>query len=237
MSQKSSFTVVIPCYNEERAMNSFLDELESFVESFQRAFADIRLDIRIVNNNSTDQSLEILSNRELPSCVHVITCLVQGYGAALKAGFESVEADFYAFADLDNTYPLHDLIVMFRLLQHRQADMILGARVHGGSEMDWVRRFGNVFYFKLTNLLFASGLSDSCSGMRIFSKKVKSEVLSLKRRDLSFSIELTAKALSKDWSVIEYPIGYRDRLGSSKLSVFLDGFRFLFVLMRVRFFG
>lgn len=218
-------------------MNAFLSELSEFSTRFTEVLPQVRLDIKIVDNNSTDRSMEILRQSPMFDRVQVLQCPTQGYGAALKCGFQNSKSDYYAFADLDHTYPLQDLLPMLRLMQHQSADMVLGVRVHSGSQMGWVRWVGNVFYKLMTNVLFASSLSDSCSGMRIFTDRVKTEILELNRSDLSFSIELTAKALQKKWALVEYPIAYRDRLGDSKLSVFSDGLKFLLVLMRVKFFG
>ncbi len=237
MSQKSSFTVVIPCYNEAESVRNFLIELSDFEKAFTKSYPNTSLSIKIVDNNSTDNSLYLLQQGTLGTATQILKCRSQGYGAALKFGFESSDSDYYAFADLDNTYPLKDLIVMFKLIQVKDAEMVLGARVHDQSEIEPIRRLGNLIYRRLTNLLFSSEISDSCSGMRIFSNRVKSQILALNRSDLSFSIEMTAKALKHGWAILEYPIGYRDRLGKSKLSVPIDGFKFFFVLMRVRFFG
>jgi glycosyltransferase involved in cell wall biosynthesis len=237
MPEKSSFTVVIPCYNEEKAVDSFLTELKSFVELFQRNFGHIELKVLIVDNNSTDQSVNLLTKKSIDACVKVISCSTQGYGAALKYGFQQNTSDYYAFADLDNTYPLNDLIMMLKLIQIKNADIILASHLHKNSEMQFLRMIGNLVYLKFTNFLFSSQISDSCSGMRIFNHRIKHDILNLNQSDLSFSIEMTAQALARKWSILEYPIHYRDRLGPSKLSIFADGFRFLFVLLRVKFFG
>jgi glycosyltransferase involved in cell wall biosynthesis len=237
MSQKSSFTVVIPCYNEEKAIPAFLTELNSFIDLFLINFPLFKLNVLIIDNNSTDQSFQILNAANLKPEIQVLQCQVQGYGAALKFGFLNSKSDYYSFADLDNTYPLSDLVVMLKLMQFKKSDMVLGSRLHLRSEIEFLRLLGNKVYLKITNFLFSAQITDSCSGMRIFSEQVKKDVLSLTQNDLSFSIELTAKALSKKWVIAEYPIAYRHRLGESKLSLFADGFKFLFVLMRVRFFG
>lgn len=237
MSQKSSFSLVIPCYNEEKAIPSFLTELGVFIVSFGQNFPETKLNVKIVDNNSSDSSIELLKRQMLPEAIEVVSCSVQGYGAALKFGFSQSTSDYYGFADLDNTYPIEDLIPMLELLRLHQADMALGCRIHAKSDMDPIRRIGNLFYLGFTNLLFNSKISDSCSGMRIFRQSVKNDILELVQNDLSFSIELTAFALLKKWKLIEHPIHYRGRLGDSKLSIFFDGFKFLFVLFKVRIFG
>ncbi len=235
MSQKSSFALVVPCYNEQDAIAHFAVELNEFHLKFKSRFPHMNFIVLVIDNNSTDQSalkLKALANEV--SYMQILNCSVQGYGAALKHGFSSVEAELYGFTDLDNTYPLDSLLEMTALILNHglQIDMISGGRLNEASQIPWVRRAGNSFYSKLTQLIFLNcNIVDTCSGMRIFKKAKLHEVLKLKENDLSFSIELTAHALKKSWSLKEFPIFYRDRVGSSKLSVLKDGFKFLYILI------
>ena len=124
-------------------MAAFLEELRQFIAIFTQNLVDVDLSIKIVDNNSTDRSLDFLKKQNLPKCIEILTCSQQGYGAALKYGFLNSNSDYYAFADLDNTYPLADLIAMLKIMQHKNADMVLGARIHAQADMESLRRFGN----------------------------------------------------------------------------------------------
>lgn len=238
MSKKSSFALVIPCYNEEEVIPHFREELSSFYDAFISVYSEVSLQVVIVDNNSTDKSLALLKEfAKNNQYVQITGCLRRGYGAALKCGFAAVQADFYAFADLDNTYPLRDFIAMLSLFLDKASsvDMVSGGRLNTTSEIPWLRRFGNTMYSKLAHMLFPYQIIDTCSGMRIFRHARKSEILKMHEDDLSFSIELTAHALKHQWRLKEFPIFYRERLGASKLSVIKDGFKFLYILIYKRF--
>ncbi|MBC7742091.1 MAG: glycosyltransferase family 2 protein [Bdellovibrionaceae bacterium] len=238
MLKKSSFALVIPCYNEEKVIPFFAHELSSFKTAFSAAFPSTDVVVVIVDNNSNDQSTQLLQQFfSGVDYVKLAACAKQGYGAALKFGFGAVTADYYAFADLDNTYPLSDLIPMYDIAIKKNIEIISGGRLNSLSRIPWTRKIGNLFYSKTTRLIFKSVIEDTCSGMRIFNHHVLKEILSLKQNDLSFSIELTAHALCKKWSMYEYPITYRDRMGSSKLLVYKDGFKFLYILVMKRLFS
>src|SRR6476620_5991523 len=56
MVEKSSFALIVPCYNEQEAIPDFLQELEIFNKSFSSALPDIDLTVVVVDNNSSDSS-------------------------------------------------------------------------------------------------------------------------------------------------------------------------------------
>lgn len=238
MFKKSSFVLVVPCYNEESVISAFLEELNFFKIHFRQTMQDFDLSVVFVDNNSSDSSFNLLSKyAKNQTDTVVISELRKGYGAALKTGFLQKSADFYGFADLDQTYPLCDFTVLLERLKKKNLDMIVGGRLHSASLIPWTRKAGNLLYSVMSRILFKTELKDTCSGMRVFHDAVKSEILALKQDDLSFSIELTAYAIKKKWRLAEVPILYRERLGVSKLSILSDGWKFLTVLLKVRCFG
>lgn len=239
MLRKTNFAVVVPCYNEERVIPFFEKELQVFYNLLSQKKQDLDVHFVVVDNNSTDKSKALLDDLALrhPHKLKVVSCGVQGYGAALKTGFAEVkDYKYIAFLDLDDTYPMLDLLQMFELLEKNNYDIVYGARLHTSSEIGFIRKLGNSFYVGLLKHLLGSSLTDACSGMRMFKSEKIAEVLNLSDNGLSFSIQFTSHAIVKKWKLHEIPINYRNRVGESKLNVFADGFRFLFSLLRVYLF-
>lgn len=240
---KSTFAIIIPCFNEEKAIPLFLKEVESCLNDERWGQLIETIQFVFVDNASTDDSFHLLQNFALKMNAHeskkiqvqVIKCLARGYGAALKAGFKSIEADWYGFADLDNTYPLNMFYQMLETAQAHQLQIVFGNRLRLKTGMPFVRRIGNLFYSYLANFLFDQSVHDMCTGMRIFNKRCLPFILNLKSDGLHFSIEFTALALKLKWLKQEINIEYRERIGTSKLSVIKDGFQFLFILLKVKF--
>ncbi|MEQ1724270.1 MAG: glycosyltransferase family 2 protein [Pseudobdellovibrio sp.] len=234
MIKKSSLALIIPCYNEAASIPYFAEEYKAFARDFNTKFDDVELSLMVVNNNSTDDSYNQLKRLEQAGISHfaVVNCKTQGYGAALKYGFSLAKSDYICFLDLDNTYPLYSLIEMFALLKNENLDIVYGARIHKTSKISFIRYLGNQFYVVLLKYLFYSRLTDVCSGMRLFKAEHKNEIVSLGSNDLSFSIEFTSHVLLNKWKSAEIPILYRDRIGSSKLSVVKDGFLFLWIIIK-----
>lgn len=240
MIKANTFCIIIPCYNEELSIFLFTQELDSFVVEFSKRYVDCVLSICFIDNNSTDKSLSLLttySKNNINKNISVITCKKQGYGAALKFGFASNHAGYYAFLDLDNTYPLHSFLNGFDVVRaNSNIDMVMTNRFSDTSKMPWIRSLGNRFFAKLVSLLFSVKLNDVCSGQRIISHSKINEVIKLSENGLNFSIELTCFSLLKNWKTSYLPIEYKDRTGVSKLSVVKDGFQFLKTIIKVKYF-
>lgn len=233
MSEKSSLAIIVPCYNEVDSIPAFFNEMKDFISKISREIPDLNIKVVVVDNMSDDGSGLLLRKKsEEFNQLQITECSNRGYGAALKHGFQSIEAKYYAFLDLDNTYPLDCFIQMFREMQTKDCDIIYGARIHHKSDISLVRGFGNRFYVVLLRYLFSCSLTDVCSGMRLFRAEKKPQILNLESNDLSFSIDFTILSLSSGWKIAEIPIPYRDRTGESKLSVVKDGFLFLAAIIR-----
>jgi dolichol-phosphate mannosyltransferase len=169
MPQKTNFAVVVPCYNEELVIPFFEKELLAFYETLNQKHAKLKVDFIVVNNNSTDNSKALLEalQQKHPSCLKVISCSQQGYGAALKAGFSAASSYTYiSFLDLDNTYPMLSLFEMYENMENEKLDIIYGARLHPQSQIGVVRKIGNALYVGLLRLLGKGGPLDANVSMK-----------------------------------------------------------------------
>ena len=237
MQISKTFTIVIPCYNEEQAISHFESECVHFVENFQREVPSFELQIVIVDNNSNDNSVALLKKiiqDRTQLKIHLIECASQGYGAALKAGFRHIHSDYYGFTDLDGTYPLVEFFKLLQCIDQFDLDIISTQRFSAQTGMPLIRKIGNKFYSLLVHLLFQTRLEDVCSGMRIFHHRIKDQVLNINENGLDFSIALTALMLRKRWVYQMQLIKYKERWGSSKLSVISDGIGFLKTLLKYK---
>lgn len=240
MMKKSSFALVVPCYNEEKVIPIFKKEISNFIAEFESRFNEIKLSLILVDNNSLDNSKKLLKELLNSICsnsqisVQIVSCQKRGYGAALKAGFRSVVADWYGFVDLDNTYPLVSFFEMLSLAQAKNLKIVYANRLFYKTEMPFLRHIGNLIYSYLARALFNNSIQDMCSGMRVFNKSCLPYILAISVDSLRFSIELTAISLKLKWTKAEIPIRYRSRVGNSKLSIIKDGLLFLLSLLKIR---
>ncbi len=218
MTDDVEVSVVIPCLNEAAGIAQVVREAGEALRS-----AGLRGEIIVVDNASEDDSAVFA--REAGATV--ITEPRRGYGSAYLAGLAAARGDAIIMVDADGTYPL-DRVGDFVERLRGGADMVLGSRFKGTIEpgaMPWPNRYvGNPLLTGMLNLLFRSGVSDAHCGLRAVRREVLPD-LQLSATGMEFASEMVIKAGKRRLRVDEVPIGYRVRIGESKLARFSDAWR------------
>lgn len=224
MSEALGLSVVIPAYNEERAIDEILGRVLAQREPL-RAAGISTLEVIVVDDGSRDRTAERVAAHDGVRLVR--HARNQGYGAALKTGFAAAAGEWLAFLDADGTYPAEELPALFTAARAGGADLVVGSRMMGAaSGMPFVRRVGNTLFAALLTLVSGRRVSDSASGMRVFRRSALAAVYPLPD-GLNFTPVMSVRALYEGLRVVETPIAYQERVGQSKLSVVKDGLRFL----------
>lgn len=226
MNEKLS--IVIPAYNEEDAVDDILKRcLDARAVLIQKAGLS-GVEVVIVDDGSRDKTKEKASRwTEAKLVVHEKN---KGYGAALMTGFRAASGDLLSFLDADGTCDPLAFEGLIKALREAQADMAVGARLHAGSEMPFVRTVGNRLYALLLRGLTGVRLTDTASGMRVFKRSLLPRLAPLPT-GLHFTPAMTARVACMGGVFVEKPIPYSERVGQSKLSVLGDGVRFLRVIL------
>jgi glycosyltransferase involved in cell wall biosynthesis len=231
MTQLPTLSVVIPAFNEEQSIGSIIQRCLDARERIRQVGQVGVVEIIVVNDGSTDRTGDIArgwTDRE--STVRLVTFPTnRGYGAAIQEGFARSSGDLLAFLDADGTCDPNYFGELCHALQTGQAVMALGSRVATGTRMPWVRRIGNAAYAVLLSALSGRTIRDTASGMRVLKRDVLATLYPLPD-GLHFTPAMSARALMDDQRVVEVPMPYADRVGTSKLHVMRDGVRFLFAI-------
>ena len=214
--------MLIPCYNEERAITKV-------VADFRAALPDAT--IYVYDNNSTDGTGE--AARAAGAVVRRETR--QGKGHVVRRMFNDVEADIYVLVDGDATYDAPSAPAMLSKLVEEQLDMVVATRVES-EQMAYRRghRAGNRLLTGFVANMFGRSFTDMLSGYRVFSRRfVKS--LPILSGGFEIETELTVHALELELPVGELATPYYSRLGGSesKLSTWGDGFRILWMILKL----
>jgi hypothetical protein len=149
--------------------------------------------------------------------------------------FADVEADIYVLVDGDATYDAPSAPRMVSELIEKHCDMVVAARVEN-EDAAYRRghRFGNRILTGFVAQVFGRAFTDILSGYRIFSRRfVKSfPVLS---GGFEIETELTVHALELDLptSEVRTPYYARPEGSESKLNTYRDGFRILWMILRL----
>jgi hypothetical protein len=115
---------------------------------------------------------------------------------------------------------------MCRAALDGDADMVLGSRLGPDSKMPRLRRLGNRLYAVLLGLLCGRYVTDTASGMRVIRRGALDLLYPLPD-GLHLTPSMSARALLNGLRVVEVPMRYEERIGTSKLRVLTDGVRFL----------
>lgn len=223
-NNESRVAVLIPCYNEESA-------IAKVVTDFKKVLPEA--DIYVYDNNSTDGTARIAA--EAGAIVRYESR--QGKGNVIRTMFREVDADCYIMIDGDDTYPAEAATQLRDMVLHQKIDMAIGDRLSSTYFTENKRPFhniGNRLVRFLINWLFKSNVRDIMTGYRAFSRHFVKNFPVLSKQ-FEVETEMTIYALSRNFSMKEIPIDYRDRPegGVSKLNTFRDGYKVLMTIFRL----
>lgn len=222
MYKNLSITVIIPCLDEETGLARVLERMPAFVDQ-----------VIVVDNGSTDRTADVARSFG----AEVIQEGVRGYGRAYKRGFQHATSDVIVTLDGDHSYPVDGISYLLEAFLHLQADFLNASRfpVQDPTGMSWKHRIGNWILSITLSVLFLRWVSDSQSGMWVFSRRILAD-MKLESDGMAFSEEIKIEALrNRDIRFREIIINYSSRLGEIKLQPWRDGFRNLGFLFKKRF--
>ena len=219
----TTLSVIIPAYNEEDGIAEIAERVLSMKDDLQEAgVAD--LELLVVDDGSGDGTAEVAS--QIAGVRLIRHGVNRGYGAALKTGFSNATGDLIGFLDADGTYPPEYFPQLCRKAMNG-GELVIGSRMSGtDSKMPLTRRVGNYFFATLLTLIGWQKVSDSASGMRVFRRNILERIYPLPD-GLNLTPVMSTRAVHEGIQMVEVPIPYDERVGSSKLSIFRDGSLFL----------
>ncbi len=228
-----NLSVIVPFFNEEIYLE----------KSVQRLLENnIYEKIILIDNNSTDNSNYIahqLAKQNKNIQVHK-TGIERGKGSALRCAKKFVKTSHVVIHDADLEYFPDDIIEMFKLCEENPKSLILGSRFIGNKERKNVyfrtslaNRVMSLF-LSLINFYYISDVA-SCYKLMPTEFFVNEN---FKEPGFSIEIEILAKFLKFNRSVIEVPIKYEGRsYEEGKKIKTIDGFNYLISTLRYRIFN
>lgn len=210
MYRGQTVSLVLPAFNE--AENIFRS-----VKSFTRL--NLFDEILVIDNNSNDATTTLAKS----AGAKVIHEPRQGYGFALRRGLATARGKLIMLSEPDGTFFPSDAR---RLLGFSSvADLVQGSRTHSshirpGANMGCFLRMGNYILAKITQLLFSTpSLSDCGCTFRVISRSAGKKILSgLTVGGSHFLPEMTIATVLCGYKIIEVPVHYGPRTGSSKIT-------------------
>lgn len=197
---KTTVCVVIPAYNEASVIN---DVVTHTIATFRKTNYDF--EIVVVNDGSKDDTAAKAAKAGATVISHILN---SGAGGATATGLSYANQqgfDFAATMDADGQHLPEDVVKGIDLIIKNGADLLIGSRLIDSRGMSKVKVLGNKGLSTLTYILFGISVTDSQSGLRIFSKRALTE-LRWKTSGYEFCSEMLWRAHQLGLNVDEYSI-------------------------------
>jgi glycosyltransferase involved in cell wall biosynthesis len=235
MKELKKLTVLIPCYNEEKGVAKVIKAVP--VEKLRKI--GYSTEILVVDNNSKDNTSKVAKE----AGARVVFEGKQGKRYALEKGFTVAKGDLIAMLDGDNTYPAEEIYHLVKEING--ADLVTGTRFYSiwklsklfyPKELGFHRVLANKIGAEMGSLILGKRFTDATTGMRVFKKSLLKKIPKIKAKNLDFECEFTARVITAGFNYKEVMIKTNFREGSSSLNYFTDAFRFLWAMIRGRWF-
>jgi glycosyltransferase involved in cell wall biosynthesis len=221
-------SVIIPAHNESNNLKELVPKIHSVLKK-QR----LKHEIIVVNDNSTDNSSEILSNLD-------VICIDRhdnkpGVGRNYRAALKIAKGGIIVFMDGDFSHNPEEIPLLLNPIFHG-VDFVQGSRYMKSHDGTIGMKIGRKFMSKLFNLLIRIMLgiqmSDYTSGFRAIRKNVLDKI-ELESNYFDVYVEIPIKLCLIGARVEEVPFNYNPRLyGKSNLNYLKMGPKYLRVIFR-----
>lgn len=219
-------SVVIPVYNEATTVGEVIDRV---------AEVPIEKEIIVVDDGSTDRSLELVRSRgEKIRFVHEGR-VNQGKGLAVRIGLTYATGDVAIVQDADLELDPAEYDRLLAPILRGETDVVFGSRfLRRSAGIRLKTRLQNRAIVILTNLLYGSRLTDVTTAYRLFRTDVIRGIR-LDSRRFEIESEITAKLLRLGVRIVEVPVSYRPRTTAEGKKIrWTDGVSAAVTLLRWR---
>lgn len=219
----SDLSIIIPAYNEERAIGLVLEALCSAPE-LELA------EILVVDDGSKDGTSDVVSQFSRARLVRHSTNM--GYGAAIASGIKASSGQHIVWFDADGQHRVQDLVTVARTLVEEDLDYCIGSRSDKSYQAS-SRKLGKFVLAMSVRLAAGSTIQDFNSGLRGFKREVIKKYLHLLPKGFGASTTTSLIMIERGYSGKEVPIVVRNRIGKSSVNQIRDGVRTLMLVLRI----
>ena len=221
-------SVIIPVYNEKTTISEVIEKVSA-------VDLPIAKEIIVVDDGSTDGTVEILQSNSVKLTNTFLTPINIGKGAAVRIGLTLAKGEIILIQDADLELDPNEYKQLLEPILTGRTAVVYGSRFLGENRVAPLRRFANYFLTATTNFLFRTKLTDMETAYKVFTSEV-AKSLRLEANRFEIEPEITAQIALKGFRILEVPISYRPRTKfEGKKINWKDGFKALWTLLKYRF--
>lgn len=233
---RPSVDVVIPVYNEERALPDCVEKLSTFLrENLQNPWR-----ILIADNGSIDGTLAVCRqlSEKYPE-VEYVHLEQKGRGRALKRAWLESDAEIVSYMDVDLSTSLAHFPALVRALEEEGFDVAIGSRLAPGArvERSLKREVISRSYNLLIKLLFWTRIRDAQCGFKALTRRAVQAIVPLVvNNNWFFDTELLLIAENRGFKIKEIPVEWAED-PDTRVKVVSTAWEDIQGLLRLRFGG
>lgn len=204
MSYKKNVAVIIPSFDPDDKLLKVVSDLN--LAGFEN--------IIIVNDGSKDNTTVYFDKvREIANCKVIFHSVNLGKGRALKNAFNFILTDCPKIThavtiDSDGQHSIQDVENCCEAIEGNTDTLILGARDFSRktTNVPFRSRFGNILTKKILQLFCGINITDTQTGLRVFSRKLMREFMTVPGERFEYEMNMLLFAKETNMKIKEIPI-------------------------------
>ncbi len=199
-------SVIMPVYGLEPVVRRNIESVCDYLNG-NLPFEVIPVDDG--SRDGTDVALRLVAAKDPEHVRPVFIKINSGKGNALKRGFALARGTHILLLDGDLDLSPSRITTFFEIMLSQNAAIVIGSKRHPDSVIDypWHRRLASSIYYNLVWLLVGLPVSDTQTGMKLFTRDALSWALGrMLVKAFAFDLEILAIANSKGFKVTEAPV-------------------------------
>jgi glycosyltransferase involved in cell wall biosynthesis len=218
VAEPSSTSVIIPAFNEERAIGGLVTAIVAAAAWHQ---------ILVIDDGSTDATAERAAAAGASVVRHPYN---KGNGAAVKSGVRHATGEHILIIDGDGQHRAADAVRLVSYLG--DYDLVIGAR-SSRTQATHARLVGNTLLNRMASILTGHDIPDLTSGFRAARRSCLREFLHLLPNGFSTPTTTTLAFIKGGYNVRFESVDAEARVGKSKIRLVKDGAKFFIIVMKI----